>query len=268
MLLILDVLDKRNGGVPITAVEVFVRRGGAADGADEDDGEDPEHAEEDTDSASEDEGDCAALPRTQVEERVVEAGHERPARDGHEGAGRGGGGDVVVWAVVPMGLRDVLAPRITADERDGRPDEGKDLGLDVVPLATLVDLEVRVGVGVVVVGLNEGPSEGLAERVGDVDGFVSPGGHATCTWTTGSHSTAPAPARWTFMMVMVDPREVGLLDSGDRTTEAEARVGGDLSTLFNVRRGAGDDDESNWTCRRKGGGGQYSNRKVEFHAVG
>jgi len=135
-----------------------------------DDGEYPEHPEEDADTAAKNEGYGSTLPATQIHQGVVEAGGERCTVDTMNTHSV-----MMGMAVVRRGRRGmtgicrenhIISPCLVGSRNDA-----------VVRAILEGDVRVRVV-------LDEGQPEGLPECIGDINAFLAEATHATAARTT------------------------------------------------------------------------------------
>lgn len=202
VLLVFLIIDNVRGGWNKDVLGIFFKHDVsaalrlAANAADQEDGEDPEHAEDDTYTTSEDKGDRATLPRPEGHKS-----HTDPAGEGLRGK------------IVEGAMRTTTGGAIVCDQHGVGSDKGEDLDVNelvlnvvvsglvvsryIVPglmmsgfvMSRLVVAMVAVMLMVVVVlvmfvpvSINELHPEGLPEYVRDVNHLLSESTAAHPVW--------------------------------------------------------------------------------------
>jgi hypothetical protein len=213
-----------------------------------DDGEDPDHAEENADSAANDKGDGAALPRTQRHQSGLHAEQEGLVIVGHVVHM---GVSVVVVVVIRFGHS--LGPEPSGTK--GRSGMGKDANLIATSSLSVPSLrsgtirtegdpgwrshhwnnlpfEGTVAMSVMttrLTGFDERKAESLSESVGNFDGLLLHSVHATSAWSVVL-----------FWSLSRDEDAIDLSFGGwNRVSEAQA---GDGAVGFRPRHHVGGND--------------------------
>jgi len=123
------------------------------------DGEDPEHADKDTDTAANYKGDSPTLPATEIHERVME-----PRQEG-----------AVMIAEKPVVM--FLVSRMVAFRDTSPISNGRDSVISllvfsmlwVVGMFMVVVMVVVMAVAMMMIGLDQRPAKGLSEAITDFD---------------------------------------------------------------------------------------------------
>jgi hypothetical protein len=171
----------------VRVVVIFVS-GAALDNAVCDDGEDPEHTEENTNSASQDKRDRATLPETEVHEGEVEAGDEGPAVLAVMGAA------VMGPAVGSTAARTTMAGAVVVGVGSCEPEIGDGLVGDKAVYFIRVDGQGHGdtrGSGWRLEILNEREAKCFAESIRDFDALLAEAPHGLA-WS--AHATRAT--RW------------------------------------------------------------------------